>query len=169
LAIRGRLRRAAPTLRKIGIEIAFMREGKNRARTIQITRNQTPQPEEKGNLSSASSASSAANNINDLQRTLAGEAAAESSSAFCSADDQGVDQGETSVRRNPLKNRQMDGADGADDHFPSLSGDTPLCDFCGQSATPANPLNPYNRTGRPDGILLHSRCEGPWFDTRGAS
>jgi AAA domain-containing protein len=38
------------------------------------------------------------------------------------------------------------------------------CDHCGQPATPANALKPYDWPGRPDGIRLHRRCEEPWHD-----
>jgi hypothetical protein len=41
------------------------------------------------------------------------------------------------------------------------------CDHCGQSATPAEPLQPWDWPGRPDGIWLHRRCEGPRFDSEG--
>jgi len=37
----------------------------------------------------------------------------------------------------------------------------PLCDHCG---TPGK-LNPYNWDGRPDGVTLHSSCEGAWWDS----
>jgi hypothetical protein len=40
----------------------------------------------------------------------------------------------------------------------------PLCDHCG---TPGK-LSPWTWRGRPDGIVLHSSCEGPWFDGEGA-
>jgi putative DNA primase/helicase len=39
------------------------------------------------------------------------------------------------------------------------------CDHCGQPATPADPLNPYDWQGRPDGVRLHRKCEAPWFDS----
>jgi Protein of unknown function (DUF3631) len=39
----------------------------------------------------------------------------------------------------------------------------PLCDHCG---TPGR-LNPWDWAGRPAGIVLHSSCEGPWFDSEG--
>src|SRR5260221_685514 len=39
------------------------------------------------------------------------------------------------------------------------------CDHCGQPATVADPLSPYNWQGRPDGIRLHQRCEALWFDS----
>lgn len=53
-ALSGRLRRAAPALRKVGIEIAFEREGQARTRTITISR-----PEGRGGQPSAPSAPSA--------------------------------------------------------------------------------------------------------------
>ena len=56
-ALAGRLRRAAPFLRKIGIEITFGREGRARTRTIHIAT--TPTPENAGARPSASSAPSA--------------------------------------------------------------------------------------------------------------
>jgi hypothetical protein len=34
-----------------------------------------------------------------------------------------------------------------------------LCDHCGSQATAANPLNPWDCEGRPDGIWLHPGCE----------
>src|SRR5262245_32914983 len=39
-----------------------------------------------------------------------------------------------------------------------------LCDHCG---TPGR-LNPYDWPSRPSGIVLHSSCEGPWWDSEGA-
>jgi hypothetical protein len=41
------------------------------------------------------------------------------------------------------------------------------CDQCGQPATSADPLHPWDWPGRPDGITLHSSCEVPWFDSEG--
>jgi Protein of unknown function (DUF3631) len=38
------------------------------------------------------------------------------------------------------------------------------CDHCGQPATSADPLHPWDWPGRPDGIWLHSRCEAAWID-----
>ncbi|MGD9885634.1 MAG: hypothetical protein AB7U95_36595 [Reyranella sp.] len=58
-ALAGRLRRAATFLRKIGIEIAFEREGRARTRVIRITATSAdPAPERGGVLPSAPSASS---------------------------------------------------------------------------------------------------------------
>ena len=58
-ALSGRLRRAATFLRKIGIDIAFVREGRARTRTITITNQPSAAPEKPGTFASASSASSA--------------------------------------------------------------------------------------------------------------
>jgi putative DNA primase/helicase len=38
------------------------------------------------------------------------------------------------------------------------------CDHCGALEQPADPLNPWEWPGRPDGIWLHPRCEIPWND-----
>jgi hypothetical protein len=54
-ALAGRLRRAATFLRKVGIEVAFWREGRARTRTIRIT----AAPESGGKRPSARSTSSA--------------------------------------------------------------------------------------------------------------
>jgi hypothetical protein len=65
-ALAGRLRRAAPFLRKIGIEISFGREGRARTRTITIV----SETDWVGKFAAASSASSASrknsNYINSL-------------------------------------------------------------------------------------------------------
>jgi hypothetical protein len=42
---------------------------------------------------------------------------------------------------------------------------TELCDYCGGPATPADCLKPWNWPGQPASILLHQRCEEPWFDS----
>jgi hypothetical protein len=38
-----------------------------------------------------------------------------------------------------------------------------LCDHCRTTGI----LNPWDWPGRPDGIVLHSSCEGPWYDSEG--
>jgi hypothetical protein len=59
------------------------------------------------------------------------------------------------------------GEGGADDPWTGLDIIEPLrrCDHCGQSATPADPLNPWDWPGRPAGIRLHGRCEAAFHDT----
>jgi Family of unknown function (DUF5906) len=38
------------------------------------------------------------------------------------------------------------------------------CDHCGSAI---GAMNPYDWPERPDGIWLHPRCEGPWYDSKG--
>jgi hypothetical protein len=113
-ALAGRLRRVAPLLRKIGIAIAFGREGRARTRTISITAT----AEKPGDFASAPSASSASalksNLVNGLAcpppRTIARDADA-------NGDDNAVCVRAT-VRANPLKSNDVTEADGADANFP---------------------------------------------------
>ena len=42
---------------------------------------------------------------------------------------------------------------------------SPRCDHCGQPSRTVEPLAPYDCDGRQ--VLLHPRCEGPWFDSAG--
>ena len=41
------------------------------------------------------------------------------------------------------------------------------CDQCGYRASSADPLHGWDWPGRPDGILLHRRCEEAWVDSEG--
>jgi hypothetical protein len=115
-ALSGKLHRAAPFLRKIGIEIAFIREGKRRTRLIRITMAAaTPEIGEKQpSAPSASSVQAAKPNPgNGLpapeRRTLATE-----------ADDDTGRNGST-VRVNALENSGKTDADAADADFRSGS------------------------------------------------
>jgi hypothetical protein len=105
----GKLRRAAPALRKTGIHIAFDRGGHASTRTITIVTR--TRPEQAGKSSSASSASSAAeqkpnrsgsDDVDDMPRM------ADDTQTMCrrSADDP--------IGGNPLENNDTDNADGAD-------------------------------------------------------
>ena len=115
-ALSGRLRRAATFLRKVGIDIAFTKEGRERTRTITITTGFSS-PENPREFASASSASSAyprkSNSSNDFSaqsaRTQNGDADANPSRA----DDSGQDDDPT-VRAKPLENNAAD-ATGAKD------------------------------------------------------
>jgi hypothetical protein len=119
-ALAGRLRRAAPFLRKIGIEISFGREGRARTRTIHIAT--TPTPENTGARPSASSAPSApapkSNPANGFAvpppRTLTNDADGRT--------DGSRRGGAPTVRTNPLKSNAETAADGADANHPPQSG-----------------------------------------------
>jgi Protein of unknown function (DUF3631)/Bifunctional DNA primase/polymerase, N-terminal len=47
---------------------------------------------------------------------------------------------------------------------PAPPAPLPLCDHCG---TPTTNREPWPWPGRPAGIVLHSSCEGPWYDADG--
>jgi hypothetical protein len=114
-ALAGRLRRAAPVLRKIGIEIGFGREGRARTRTINITT--TPShtaPENAGAQPSAPSASSApVPKSNSANGFAAASLRTVENNADGSADGSGGGLVPT-VRANPLESHTGTAADGAD-------------------------------------------------------
>jgi hypothetical protein len=118
-ALSGRLRRAATSLRKIGIEIIFEREGRARTRTINITAILSHSARENGvERPSAPSASSApepkANPVNTFAasplRTVPNDA-------------DGTRAGPLpTVRGNLLRTNAGNDADGADANHPRQSG-----------------------------------------------
>ena len=123
-ALSGRLRRAAPVLRKVGIDIDHSKEGRARTRVIHITtaRENSDAPDWSGAQPSAPSAPSAhppkGNGISafaENNRRTVGDV----------ADGQGGDVGTdttSTVRANPLKSADTDGADAKDAHLPSQTG-----------------------------------------------
>ncbi len=117
-ALSGRLRRAAPFLRKLGFDIEFTREGRERTRTINITT--TPSlsaPENAGVQPSAPSASSAPTpKFNPAN----GFAAQPLRTVAPGADGSGNGNAPT-VRANPLKTNAGTAADGADANLPPQS------------------------------------------------
>jgi hypothetical protein len=117
-ALAGRLRRAAPFLRKIGIEIGFGREGRARTRTINITTTQpSTAPERPVAQPSAPSASSAPM---PKSNPANGFAAPDRRTVDHVAD--GCGEGTIStVRANPLKSNAGTAADGADANHPPQS------------------------------------------------
>jgi hypothetical protein len=123
-ALAGRLRRAAPVLRKIGIEIGFGREGRARTRTINITTTTTPShtaPENAGAQPSAPSASSASMpKSNSANGFAAASLRTVANNADGSADGSGGGLVPT-VRANPLESHTVTAADGADANRPPQS------------------------------------------------
>lgn len=114
-ALSGRLRRAATFLRKIGIEIAFGREGRARTRTINITthsalENQGAQPSTPSASSAPTQKASLANGFApDALRTVAANA------------DGSDHDGNPTVRAKPFKINAGNAADDADANLPSQS------------------------------------------------
>jgi len=113
----------ATSLRRIGIDIAFTKEGRARTRTITITATFTA-PEEPGEFASASSASSAnsgkANSDNGFSDQSARTQNCDADVNPRDADANGKGDDPT-VRATPLKNNAADGADGTDANFPPQS------------------------------------------------
>jgi hypothetical protein len=111
-ALSGRLRRAAPFLRKVGIGILFEREGRARTRTITLT---CSAPDKVGTRPSTSSASSAslpeASGINEF-------AGGSLRTVDTDADDNDRARNPT-VRANLLNTNGADDADGSDANSPA--------------------------------------------------
>jgi hypothetical protein len=124
-ALADELRRAATFLRKVGVEVAFHREGKHRTRTISIDTLPFPSPERGASPSSAASASSATHISLGTPADAEIEADADRSLADAQADVEPpeADASDIScVRLNPMKDKAADAADAADDTSPPYSG-----------------------------------------------
>jgi hypothetical protein len=99
-----RLRRAAPFLRKVGIEIAFGREGRARTRIIRITTSDAGQQPSASSVSSAGAQkTNGSNDFADASARTAGHPA-----------DDTAEAAPASVRANPLKANGETVADDAD-------------------------------------------------------
>src|SRR5262245_20547318 len=108
------LRRIAPPLRKIGIDVAFDRE--NRQRKITIT------PAKVSETPSLPSPLSFSNSLNDLEETACRHRAVTDEEATVTGDGSGSNgdgDDRTTVTSNPLKNKESDGGDGGDGIFPT--------------------------------------------------
>src|SRR6516165_7485465 len=143
------LRRIAPPLRKIAIDVAFDRE--NRQRKITIT------PAKVSETSSLPSPLSFSNSLNDLEeiacrhRAVTDEEAAVTSDG---SDSSGDGDNRTTVTSNPLKNKGGDGSDAGDGIFPNLTG-RHVCAQCrGDPDGKERPVAYGDET-----IWLHAECE----------
>jgi hypothetical protein len=117
-ALSGRLRRAATSLRKVGIEISFERQDRRRTRVIRITANPSqPGAESGGARPSAPSIPSA-----QSPKSMSGNglAAAKPRTVASDADGLEKDSGDI-VRTNSLKSNGGTVADDADANFPIQS------------------------------------------------
>ncbi len=116
-ALSGRLRRATPGLRKIGINVERDREGKGRTRKIIISR----ASEEAGNFASASSAVHAeAKNARDINDPRADAKRTQSRAADANGLMTDANEVHRAVR-NPMEDAPTDRADDEDANSPSLS------------------------------------------------
>ena len=160
----GKVRRAAPALRKIGIHVAFDRDGHDGTRIIAIEKR--AKPEQRPKSSSASSGSSAkmadSNKINDLAAKAADDAL---TMADDPADDARTIPGRGIVSNNQLKINGSDDADDADGVSAVCSGESSrgeavgngICAQCGQ---PGGTQWDYQGVA----VRLHPQCEQPWID-----
>jgi hypothetical protein len=117
-SLASRLRRAATFLRKIGIDIAFGREGRARTRMIHITTTLKPTAPETGGA--RPSASSAPPTYPPKANPANGFAAQDLRTVGDPADGSTSGNGST-VRANPLKTNIKTDADGADESCPPQS------------------------------------------------
>jgi hypothetical protein len=118
-ALSGRLRRAATFLRKVGIEIGFVREGRARTRTINIATipPNDSRPENVGQQSSAPSVLSASASISGPAKA----SAAGTLRTINSVAGGGVEGCVSTGRSKPLETPMQTIADGADARRPSPS------------------------------------------------
>jgi len=144
-----RLRRIAPPLRKIGIDVAFDRESRRRTITIAPVRiRETP---------SQPSPPSFSNSLNGLERAACRHPAVTDEEATVTGDGSGSDgdgDDRTTVTSNPLKNKGGDGSDAGDGIFPNLTG-RHVCAQCrGDPDGKERPVAYGDET-----IWLHAECE----------
>jgi len=143
------LRRIAPPLRKIGIDVAFERE--NRQRRIIIA------SVKMGETPSQPSPPSFSNSLNDVERTACRRFAVTDQEATVTSDGgDGYSDGDdrTTVTANPLKNKDADGSDGDDGIFPSLTGRYVCAQCHGVPDGKERPVAYGDET-----IWLHAECE----------
>jgi hypothetical protein len=142
-ALSGRLRRAAATLRKVGIEITFDRTpGGKRTRTITVAR------KERGPDRPDRPDSPTAQDTNDIDRG--------------GRDGSGTTVPPT-VPLNTLKNKVWDGANGRDANLHTQTGmDTEV--ICVQCGRPGGNEVAFGDEIGP--VWLHCECEAPWIERR---
>jgi hypothetical protein len=112
------LRRIAPPLRKVGIDVSFP-ERENRQRRIIIAAVKV------GETPSQPSSPSFSNSLNDIEKVASRHRAVTDEEAAVTSDSSGSDadgdDGAT-VTANPLKNKDGDGSDSSYGIFPNLTG-----------------------------------------------
>ena len=118
-ALSGRLRRAAPGLRKIGVEIDFKRKGQAGTRTISITGTpKSPGPDGVGNFASVPSATSAAMPKSKPANDLAAQTPLTQTPALT----QTPSAQNFASAQKPFENGRADATDGTDANPPTPSG-----------------------------------------------
>jgi hypothetical protein len=113
------LRRIAPPLRKIGIDVALDRESRQRGVTIT--------PVKAGQKPSQLSQPSLFNSDTDLEKAARGHHVVtdQEASVTCDGKDSDSDSNDLAATPNRLKNKDGDGSDGSDGIFPNSSSRVP--------------------------------------------
>jgi hypothetical protein len=153
-ALRGRLKRAAPFLRTLGIGVEFGGTGRRR-RHIRIQAVPDNGGEDAVTLVTPSPCGTKYPDFNDV--VTDGPVMVTTAAPTTVT---------PTVTSKGLKQNAGDGGDGGDGNCHLVSGDH-RCDHCGRPASPANPLKPWDWPDRPAGVWLHPSCEEPWFDSDG--
>ena len=177
-ALSGRLRRAAATLRKVGIEVTFGREGHARSRTIIIAQIQ------QGNDRPHRPHRPHRPQTQDFSGLTADDADANGHDADAN-DGDGKSTVRTTVRTNPLKNQAADDADGRDANFPTQTGNAkprsddlpytgtivevpPLgLDSLDEHGAPASVHSPLSNGGEPGLSRRRLRELADWYQDQG--
>jgi hypothetical protein len=171
-SLSGKLRRAAPPLRKIGIHVDFLREGHDRERTIVITARSigvdnfasAPSAETEKSEKHTNGKGLNADANADGMRTQTSDADANADGADGMRTQAGNGPSADNHRKNNRFSQNADGADRADANSATSapSADPETCDYCGHPADhqPLQTAADDRREAR-----LHLRCERPWFDS----
>jgi hypothetical protein len=160
-----RLRRIAPPLRKIGIDIVFPQRAA-RERKIIIT----ARPVKDGKTSSSSSSLSFSRDANDLEETACChrvvtdvDAVVTSDGSSDNSDDSDDNSKEAVVTANQLKNNGNDNSDNSDNNLPALTGDH-VCAHCGHIGGDLGGVGQMWTIAGRDVWLHAGDCEAAYYD-----
>ena len=122
-ALSGRLRRAATFLRKVGIEIDHIKEGRARTRIIVITAKDISASPDYGGAQPSTPSASSATPLNGNETNVLGDTTVRTVDGVADGRaDAGHGAAASIVRANPLESGDTDGADATDANSPSQSG-----------------------------------------------
>ena len=122
-ALSGRLRRAATFLRKVGIEIDHIKEGRARTRIIVITAKDISASPDYGGAQPSTPSASSATPPNGNETNVLGDTTVRTVDGVADGRaDAGHGAAASIVRANPLESGDTDGADATDANSPSQSG-----------------------------------------------
>jgi hypothetical protein len=154
------LRRVAPPLRKVGVDIVFKRD--NRQKRIIITAG----PARDSKTPSPPSPPSSSKDTNNLEETACRHRAVTAGDVAVTGDDSdGSDDGSNgaAVTANPLENNGSDGSDGSDGISAALTGNH-VCAHCGGAGgAMGGPGQMWTIAGMD--VWLHERCAAAYYES----